>query len=346
MANSNAIPVVIVDTNGLPVVVTNETGGSGGGSDTGWIPLVLNENWEIHLQASYGTPAYRIINGVVFFKGMVKRTATGTGELITILPAEIRPEINKLFSLTTSSTAVHAVQIKPNGELVQTSTTVTQYLGLSSVFYPLPMTTTTGGTTTIVNDITNFALTNDILSIDMLSGTYKEVDLSGYVNVSELTTSLSTKANVGTSYTKLEEDNLLNTKLDKTSIVGLLQQQNTTNTPISTTETAVSGISITVPKTGLYTATVRLNVKKPSGGSTNVITVRGKINGTVSTNTVRQRSVVNDNSVHYLEYSFTGNLTQGDILTLSVQASSSGASLDNGTGYVGCQFELLKIIEI
>lgn len=178
-----------------------------------------------------------------------------------------------------------------------------------------------------------------------LNGTIKYLQTT--VNhIKGLQAQIDSKSNVGDSYTKVEENDLLSSKVDKLSIVGLIQQQNTTNTPITTTESAVSGINITVPKTGLYTATVRLNVKKPSGGSATILTIRGKINGNISANTVRQRSVVNDGSVHYLEYTFTGNLTINDVLTLSVQASSSGVSLENGTGYVGCQVELLKIIEI
>lgn len=134
----------------------------------------------------------------------------------------------------------------------------------------------------------------------------------------------------------------------KSSVLPLIQQQYTVDAQILTTETQVPNISITVPKNGMYTATVRINVQKPQGNNLRVVTVRGKINNQIpiGSNLVRNVTVVDDDSIHYLEYTFSGNLTQNDILTLTIQSNGSGAFLVNELGVIGCQVELLKIVEI
>lgn len=118
---------------------------------------------------------------------------------------------------------------------------------------------------------------------------------------------------------------------------------NTASIPLSTTSLLVPSITMTVPKTARYEAILRLNVSKPSGGGTRLITVEGLINGVLGANTKRQLSVTNDGMVRSLEFSFTGTLNQGDVLTLKVTSSGDNTTLVTGGGYLASQMDLKEV---
>lgn len=72
--------------------------------DTGWIEITEFQNgWgaynDVFAVSGWATPAYRLLDGVVWLKGLLGNTTVVavTGSIITQLPEGFRPELTNIF---------------------------------------------------------------------------------------------------------------------------------------------------------------------------------------------------------------------------------------------------------
>lgn len=73
-----------------------------GGDDTGWTDLPLINNWLQYDTANFRAQ-YRRKNGVVYVKGLVKKTVGLVTEPVCTLPVGFRPASIHIFATTTSA---------------------------------------------------------------------------------------------------------------------------------------------------------------------------------------------------------------------------------------------------
>lgn len=69
--------------------------------DTGWAALTFQNDW-FNYSASWAQGEYRRLRGVVYLKGLIRRTASvppSTGDVLAVLPPGFRPAETNLFSV-------------------------------------------------------------------------------------------------------------------------------------------------------------------------------------------------------------------------------------------------------
>lgn len=111
--------------------------------DTGWIPLILGTGWTYN-DVVFAYPSYRIINGIVYLRGIVRCiTARLTGAIVFILPEEARPTSTSAESDTAKRTAFYRGSNRidlwdENGEAKFTvAVAVGEFLILDGIVYPV-----------------------------------------------------------------------------------------------------------------------------------------------------------------------------------------------------------------
>ena len=72
-----------------------------------------------------------------------------------------------------------------------------------------------------------------------------------------------------------------------------------------------------------------MNFQKPtgSGSTTRTISLRVKVDGAIADNGLRKLQIVNDGDIRTADMNFFGQLTAGQILTVTVQCSSTDCTL-------------------
>lgn len=90
-------------------------------NDEGWVTLSLTSSWGNADQNTYMTPAFRIINGVVYLRGTLARPSASTA-ISTFLPSGARPNRVRTFSVRGDhSSGALAVQVRADGGIFCTS---------------------------------------------------------------------------------------------------------------------------------------------------------------------------------------------------------------------------------
>lgn len=124
---------------------------SGGGGNTGWITLLGDSGWvEIgssgapafqnswtNFGGGYATAAYRKINGIVYLKGLLNRTAA-RNVIVFYLPSGFRPSGGLLFSTNTSgnvNSEAQGVAITASNGAVTGRSASSGFLGLDGVSF-------------------------------------------------------------------------------------------------------------------------------------------------------------------------------------------------------------------
>lgn len=116
-------------------------------ADTGWISLVPYINTGFAARSTSGSymPAYRIINGVVYFKGYIYSTSaksTTNGTILTNLPSAIAPTDERAFAGKRISGSLYSIRYESGSIIVQDAENIgSQHTyagyGLACMCYPL-----------------------------------------------------------------------------------------------------------------------------------------------------------------------------------------------------------------
>ena len=115
--------------------------------DTGWISLVPYINTGFAARSTSGSymPAYRIINGVVYFKGYIYSTSaksTTNGTILTNLPSAIAPTDERSFAGKRFGGTFYSIRFEGGSIIVQDAENIgvqQNYAGygLACMCYPL-----------------------------------------------------------------------------------------------------------------------------------------------------------------------------------------------------------------
>lgn len=171
----------------------------------------------------------------------------------------------------------------------------------------------------IVGDLESSVLVGSNLVLTMSTGTVKTVDLSSKFVIKEDGKGLSTN-DFTVSY---------KSKVDASASPIIQKDLTAVSTPIGTSETVVSALTYTVTESGFYHGNIVMNFQKPtgSGSTTRTISLRVKVDGVVADNGLRKLQIVNDGDIRTADMNFFGQLTAGQILTVTVQCSSTDCTL-------------------
>ncbi|MFA5172748.1 MAG: type II secretion system protein [Sulfuriferula sp.] len=111
------------NTVNVRVTATNTAGTSGYGNASLTIPLwatpVLQNTWTDYLGAFTTSAFTKTSEGVVVFKGLIKRTGSAVaGEVLFQLPVGYRPNLRQVYTTMTNSNVASRVDVDPNGNVL------------------------------------------------------------------------------------------------------------------------------------------------------------------------------------------------------------------------------------
>ena len=85
-------------------------------ADTGWTAATLQNSWA-NFGGTYGSAAYRRLNGQVFLRGVVKDGSITSGTAVLTLPAGYRPGSTRRF-VSVSSTGFAVLEVNTAGQVL------------------------------------------------------------------------------------------------------------------------------------------------------------------------------------------------------------------------------------
>lgn len=112
-------------------------------SDSGWLPVTFASGYSAENETLFGTPAVRILNGAVTFRGAVRRTtgsfAASAVTQICSIPSSARPAFRNDFQTSGNTTAsTTKIYCTAAGDIsIVTGPTVPSYVNLTALFWPV-----------------------------------------------------------------------------------------------------------------------------------------------------------------------------------------------------------------
>lgn len=112
-------------------------------SDSGWLPVTFASGYSAENETLFGTPAVRVLNGAVMFRGAIRRTsgsfAASAVTQICSIPSAARPAFRNDFQTSGHTTAsTTKIYCTAAGDIsIVTGPTVPSYVNLSALIWPL-----------------------------------------------------------------------------------------------------------------------------------------------------------------------------------------------------------------
>jgi len=105
-------------------------------TDTGWVDATLQNGW-VNYAGGYVNASYRLKNGVVFIRGLIKNGTITGGTLLFTLPAAYWPSANSINIVPAYSTGSARIDVMSDGRVIGQSGLVSTFTSLSIPAWPI-----------------------------------------------------------------------------------------------------------------------------------------------------------------------------------------------------------------